>query len=152
MGDIVLPLPDTSRYQINSIYGIVNLSYKELPVCRNYRPAGLEQRTGHSQKNRQRRIFLSFYQYQFHIVGCSKDAPTEINYVKVRASFAHGRQRWLLLRTELPIPIRVADGGIYPDTSLVNPTTLPNVNLKPLLTTTFEIGYRSTVVQKQVKR
>jgi TonB-linked SusC/RagA family outer membrane protein len=130
--------PDKSRYQINSIYGIINFSYK------NYLFAEL---TGRQDWNsvlatpkRTDNVGFSYpsINTSFVLSDVAK-LPTFINYTKLRASYA-------LVGSGGTTPYRtaytygLASGGIYPDSALVSPTTLPNVNLKPLTTSTFEFG------------
>lgn len=130
--------PDTSRYQINSIYGVVNLSYK------NYLFAELTGRQDWSSvlasPKRDNAVGFAYPSINAGFVLSEVAAlPSFINYAKLRASFAMvGSSSTVPYRTAYAYP--VANGGIYPDSALVNPTTLPNVNLKPLLTTTYEFG------------
>ena len=135
----LLYYPDTSRYQINSIYGIVNLSYRnflygELTFRRDWNsvlasPKRTEGGMGFSYPS----INAGF------ILSDVVEMPQAINYAKLRASFAMvGSGGTTPYKTSYTYP--VANAGTYPDSALVSPTILPNVNLKPLLTTTFEVG------------
>ncbi|MBS1565107.1 MAG: TonB-dependent receptor, partial [Bacteroidetes bacterium] len=65
--------------------------------------------------------------------------PSYISYAKVRASVA-GVGSGGTTAYQTAYTYGLASGGIYLDSALVPPTTLPNVNLKPLLTTTYELG------------
>ena len=130
--------PDTSRYQINSLYGIINLSY------RNYLYVEI---TGRQDWNSvlatpKRTDNVGFIYPSINTSFVLSDVaklPTFISYAKVRASFAQvGSGGTTPYRTAYTYGL--ASGGIYPDSALVTPTTLPNVNLKPLLTSTFELG------------
>ncbi|MET0466048.1 MAG: SusC/RagA family TonB-linked outer membrane protein [Chitinophagaceae bacterium] len=134
----LLYFPDTSRYRINSMFGIVNLSYK------NFLFAEI---TGRQDWNSvlatpKRTDNVGFFYPSINtgfVVSEVAALPSVINYAKVRASFAQvGSGGTTPYRTAYTYP--VANGGIYPDSGLVSPTTLPNVNLKPLLTTTVELG------------
>lgn len=130
--------PDTSRYQINSIYGVVNFSYK------NFWFAELTGRQDWSSvlASPKRKNAVGFAYPSLNtslILSDVAKLPNFINYAKLRASVAMvGSSTTTPYRTAYTYP--VASGGIYPDSALVNPTTLPNVNLKPLLTTTYEFG------------
>ncbi|MBO9632430.1 MAG: SusC/RagA family TonB-linked outer membrane protein [Chitinophagaceae bacterium] len=130
--------PDTSRYQINSIYGVVNFSYK------NFWFAELTGRQDWSSvlASPKRKNAVGFAYPSLNtsfILSEVAKLPNFINYAKLRASVAMvGSSTTTPYRTAYTYP--VASGGIYPDSALVNPTTLPNVNLKPLLTTTYEFG------------
>jgi TonB-linked SusC/RagA family outer membrane protein len=131
--------PDTSRYQINSLYGIINVSYK------NYLFAEI---TGRQDWNsvlatQGRTDNVGFFYPSINssfILSDVAKLPTFINYAKLRASYAlvgsGGTTPYLTAYTYGV----AANGGIYPDSSLASPTTLPNVNLKPLRTSTFELG------------
>ncbi|MCG2614127.1 SusC/RagA family TonB-linked outer membrane protein [Terrimonas sp. NA20] len=134
----LLYFPDTSRYRINSMFGIINLSYK------NFLFAEI---TGRQDWNSvlatpKRTDNVGFFYPSINtgfVVSDVAKLPSVINYAKVRASFAQvGSGGTTPYRTAYTYP--VANGGIYPDSGLVSPTTLPNVNLKPLLTTTVELG------------
>jgi hypothetical protein len=130
--------PDTSRYQINSLYGIVNLSYK------NYLFAEI---TGRQDWNSvlatpKRTDNVGFFYPSINTSFVLSDVtklPAFISYAKLRASFAQvGSGGTTPYRTAYAYSL--AGGGIYPDSAQTSPTTLPNVNLKPLVTTTYEFG------------
>jgi TonB-linked SusC/RagA family outer membrane protein len=130
--------PDTSRYEINSMYGIVNLSYK------NFLYAEI---TGRQDWNSvlatpKRTDNVGFFYPSINtsfIVSDVVSMPTYVDYAKIRTSFAQvGSGGTTPYRTAYAYPL--ASGGTYPDTSLVSTQVLPNPNLKPLTTTTFELG------------
>jgi TonB-linked SusC/RagA family outer membrane protein len=131
--------PDTSRYQINSLYGIINVSYK------NYLYAEI---TGRQDWNSvlatpKRTDNVGFFYPSINtsfVLSEVAKLPAFINYAKLRASVAGvgsgGTTPYLTAYT-----YHVAQtNGIYPDSALASPTTLPNVNLKPQFTTTYELG------------
>lgn len=131
-------IPDTSRYQINSVYGIVNVSYK------NYLFAEL---TGRQDWNSvlataDRTDNVGFFYPSLNtsfILSDFTTLPKVINYAKLRASISRvGSGSTTPYRTAYTYLL--ANNGIFPDSALTNPRILPNENLKPLLTTTFEIG------------
>lgn len=135
----LLYYPDTARYQMNSLYGIVNLSYKnylygELTFRQDWNSVlASPKRTTGGEGFSYPSINTSF------ILSEVVNMPTAINYAKLRASFAMvGSGGTTPYKTSYTYP--VANAGTYPDSALVSPTILPNVNLKPLLTTTFEFG------------
>ncbi|MGJ7030986.1 SusC/RagA family TonB-linked outer membrane protein [Niabella hirudinis] len=132
-------LPDTSRYQINSFYGILNFSYK------NYLFAEL---TGRQDWNSvlataNRTDNVGFFYPSLNtsfILSDFTQLPSFISYAKLRASIAQ-------VGSGATVPYRTAytyllarTNGLYPDSAVANPRTLPNDNLKPLKTTTFELG------------
>ncbi|HEX7757013.1 MAG TPA: SusC/RagA family TonB-linked outer membrane protein [Niabella sp.] len=131
--------PDTSRYQINSIYGIVNFSYK------NYLFAEL---TGRQDWNSvlataDRTDNVGFFYPSLNtsfILSDFTKLPDAISYAKLRASISQvGSGSTTPYRTAYTYLLATA-GGLFPDSALSNPRVLPNENLKPLLTTTFELG------------
>lgn len=130
--------PDTSRYRINSLYGVVNLSYKNVLFA---------EITGRQDWNSvlatpKRTDNVGFFYPSINtglVVSDLMALPSIINYAKVRASFAQvGSGGTTPYRTSYTYGL--ANGGTYPDSALVSPATLPNVNLKPLTTTTYEFG------------
>ncbi|MFL5745594.1 MAG: SusC/RagA family TonB-linked outer membrane protein [Niastella sp.] len=131
--------PDTSRYQINSIYGVINLSYK------NYLFAEI---TGRQDWNSVlatpiRTDNVGFFYPSINTSFILSDVvklPAFINYAKLRGSVAAvGSGGTTPYLTAYTYPVAV-NGGIYPDSSLTTPKYLPNPNLKPLITTTYELG------------
>lgn len=131
-------IPDTSRYQINSVYGIVNLSYKD------YLFAEL---TGRQDWNSvlatvNRTDNVGFFYPSLNtsfILSDFTKLPSYISYAKLRASISQvGSGSTTPYRTAYTY--QLANNGIFPDSALTNPRILPNENLKPLKTTTFELG------------
>ena len=130
--------PDTSRYQINSLYGIINLNYKD------YLYAEITSRQDWSSvlATPKRTDNVGFYYPSINtsfILSEVAKLPSFISYAKLRASLAgvgsSGTGAYLTQYYYSP-----ASGGIYPDSAVVPPGKLPNVNLKPLRTVTFELG------------
>ncbi len=65
--------------------------------------------------------------------------PKMINFAKLRASVSQvGSGGTSPYRTAYNYVL--AANGIYPDSAMTNPNILPNPNLKPLKTTTVELG------------
>lgn len=135
-------VPDTSRYQINSLYGIINLSYKN--VWFTEFTARNDWNSVLAAKGR-RDGGVGFFYPSINTSLVLSDIlklPPSISYLKVRASLAQvGSGGTTPYRTLYAYQLaRVSSGGTYPDSSVTTPTTIPNVNLQPLKTTTFEIG------------
>ncbi|WP_276089755.1 SusC/RagA family TonB-linked outer membrane protein [Pedobacter sp. JY14-1] len=131
-------VPDTARYRINSFYAATSFSYK------NYLFLDL---TGRQDWNSTlatitRTDNVGFFYPSASIAFIASDywkLPKLIDFAKVRASVAQ-------VGSGSTIPYRTAynyvyaSDGIYPDSAMNNPRTLPNPNLKPLITTTVELG------------
>ncbi|KAA8484371.1 TonB-linked SusC/RagA family outer membrane protein [Arcticibacter tournemirensis] len=132
---ILQPLPYKSEYAINSLYGLATISYKDYLFVditgRNDWNSVLANK--YSTEN------TSFSYPSLNVSGILSQMfrlPTFISFAKLRGSVAS-----------------VGSGGqtpystsyTYPATSTFpggqeNPTTLPNLNLKPLRTTSYEVG------------
>jgi len=130
--------PDTSRYQINSIYGVINISYKNYLFTEITGRQDWNSVLATPKRTDNVGFFYPSINTSFILSEVTK-LPTFINYAKLRASYAQvGSGGTTPYRTAYTYAL--ANGGIYPDSALVSPSLLPNVNLKPLLTSTFELG------------
>lgn len=134
----LISVPDTARYNINSIYGTMSLSLK------NYLFLDL---TGRQDWNSTlasplRTDNVGFFYPSASLSFIASDfwtMPSEINYFKLRGSIAQvGSGGTTPYRTAYNYI--TAANGIYPGDAMTNPNILPNVNLKPLSTTTIEVG------------
>ncbi len=130
--------PDTARYRINSFYGAMSFGYK------NYLYLDI---TGRQDWNSTlatltRTDNVGFFYPSASLAFLVSDywkLPKSISFAKLRASIAQvGSGSTTPYRTEYNY-LYAAD-GIYPDSAMNNPRTLPNPNLKPLITTTVELG------------
>jgi len=132
----ILPRPYMSKYVINSFYGLFTASYKKflyLDVTgRNDWSSILA--TPQSTEN------VSFFYPSANgsvILSEWLDLPKSISFAKVRASVAgvgSGGMRQYLTSLSYSSDNEYSGGGLY------NPTTLANPNLKPLFTTSYEVG------------
>jgi len=130
--------PDTSRYQINSFYGAINLSYKNYLFVEITGRQDWNSVLATPKRTNNVGFFYPSINTSFILSDVAK-LPAFINYAKLRASYAQvGSGGTIPYRTAYTYGL--ANGGIYPDSALVSPSVLPNVNLKPLLTSTFELG------------
>jgi TonB-linked SusC/RagA family outer membrane protein len=130
--------PDTSRYQINSLYGVINLSYKDYLYAEITGRQDWNSVLATPERTDNVGFFYPSINTSFILSEVTK-LPAFISYAKLRASFAQvGSGGTTPYRTAYAYLL--ASGGIYADTSLVSPNILPNPNLKPLLTSTFELG------------
>ncbi|TCD08275.1 SusC/RagA family TonB-linked outer membrane protein [Pedobacter frigidisoli] len=130
--------PDTARYRINSFYATSSMSYK------NYLYLDLTARQDWNSTlaTITRTDNVGFFYPSASLAFIASDfwkLPKSISYAKLRASIAQvGSGSTTPYRTEYAY-LSAAD-GIYPDGALNNTRTLPNPNLKPLITTTVEVG------------
>ncbi len=134
----VISVPDTARYNINSLYGTASLAFK------NYLYLDL---TGRQDWNSTlasplRTDNVGFFYPSASLSFIASDfwkMPSLISYLKLRGSIAQvGSGGTTPYRTAYNYIL--AANGIYPGEAMTNPTVLPNANLKPLQTTTIEIG------------
>lgn len=131
-------VPDTARYRINSFYGAMSFAFK------NYLYLDLTARQDwNSTLATITRIDnVGFFYPSASLAFVASDyweLPKAVSFAKLRASLAQvGSGSNIPYRTEYNY-LSAAD-GIYPDGALNNPRTLPNPNLKPLITTTVELG------------
>ncbi|MBW4890617.1 SusC/RagA family TonB-linked outer membrane protein [Mucilaginibacter sp. HMF5004] len=131
-------LPDKSRYAINSLYGVIDGSYKDYLYIeftgRQDYTSVLATPSRHSNSG----FFYPSVSTSFILSDFAK-MPKAITYAKLRASFAGvGSGGTTAYITSYNYSI--AGGGLYPGGALQNPTLLPDFDLKPLLTTTYEVG------------
>ncbi|WP_245645633.1 SusC/RagA family TonB-linked outer membrane protein [Niabella ginsenosidivorans] len=131
-------IPDTSRYQINSIYGIINVSYKDYLFAELTGRQDWNSVLATADRTDNVGFFYPSLNTSFVLSDFTK-LPSFINYAKLRASIAQvGSGSTTPYRTAYTYML--ANNGIFPDSALMNPKILPNENLKPLKTTTFELG------------
>ena len=131
-------IPDKNEYKFNSFYGLISAGFKD------YLYVDI---TGRNDWNSvlatpERTDNVSFFYPSLSMSFLPSEAfklPSFISYAKLRASVAR-------VGSGLTVPYRtayvysVAGDGLYPGNALQNPRTLPNFNLKPLMTTTYEVG------------
>jgi TonB-linked SusC/RagA family outer membrane protein len=131
-------VPDTSRYRINSFYGLMSFAFRNylfldvtgrqdwsstLAVPINDNPVG---------------VFYPSANLAFAVSDLWK-MPKAISFLKLRASYSEvgsgGKSPY-----QTAYNYTQASNGIYPENATANPSILPNLNLKPLRTTTIELG------------
>lgn len=134
----LVTIPDTSRFSINSIYGLFSASYKD------YLYLDLTARQDWNSvlatPNRTNSVGFSYPSASLSFLASEYfNMPDIFNLVKLRASASQtGSGGTIPYRTAYTYPL--AANGIYPDGSLQNPIVLPNPDLKPLKTTAYEVG------------
>ncbi|SER73235.1 TonB-linked outer membrane protein, SusC/RagA family [Pedobacter rhizosphaerae] len=130
--------PDTARYRINSFYATGSLSYKNYL----YLDVTARQDWNSTLATITRTDNVGFFYPSASLAFIASDVwklPKTISYAKLRGSIAQvGSGSTVPYRTEYAY-LSAAD-GIYPDGALNNTRILPNPNLKPLITTTVELG------------
>ncbi|WP_293299506.1 SusC/RagA family TonB-linked outer membrane protein [Pedobacter sp. UBA4863] len=131
-------VPDTSRYRINSLYAAASFSYK------NYLYLDV---TGRQDWNSTlatitRTDNVGFFYPSASLSFIASDywkLPKSVSLMKFRASLAQvGSGSTTPYRTDYYY--QIADNGLYGPGVMTNPNILPNPNLKPLITTTAEVG------------
>ena len=140
--------PDTSRYQINSLYGVANISYKDYLFAEITARQDWNSVLASPTRTESVGFFYPSINTSFILSEVAR-MPSFIDYLKLRASYAQvGSGGTTPYRTAYTYPL--AAGGIYLDSALVNPTLLPNPNLKPLITSTFELGTEIQFFKKRI--
>jgi TonB-linked SusC/RagA family outer membrane protein len=134
----LISVPDTARYRLNSFYGLLTFSLK------NYLYLDLTGRQDWSStlatplRTNNSGFFYPSASTSF-IASDLLKLPKFISYFKLRASISQvGSGGTDPYRTSYNY--NLAANGIYPDSAMTNPNVLPNPNLKPLKTTTIELG------------
>nr|WP_121269409.1 SusC/RagA family TonB-linked outer membrane protein [Pedobacter schmidteae] len=131
-------VPDTARYRINSFYGIGSLAYKNYLFL----DVTARQDWNSTLATLDRTDNVGFFYPSASLAFVASDLwkmPKAVSFAKLRASIAQvGSGSTTPYRTAYNYLI--AANGVYPDSAMTNPTILPNPNLKPLITTTIELG------------
>lgn len=134
----LVSIPDTSRFSINSFYGLLSTSYK------NYLYLDVTGRQDWSSvlATPYRTDNVGFFYPSASLSFIASEyfkLPRYVDFAKFRLSASQvGSGGTTPYRTAYLYGL--AANGTYPDGSLQNPTTIPNPNLKPLKTTTYEVG------------
>ncbi len=144
----LISIPDTSEYRINSLLSIANFEYK------NYLYLELTARQDYNSvlATPSRTDNVGFFYPSASLSFVASDfwkLPTAVNYAKFRFSASQvGSGSTTPYLTSYNYGL--AANGIFPDSALTNPGLLPNVNLKPLITTTFEVGAEVKVLKSRI--
>lgn len=129
---------DTARYNINSLYAVTSWSFKDYL----YLDLTARQDWNSTLATITRTDNVGFFYPSASLSFIASDfwkLPSLISFAKLRGSIAQvGSGSNIPYRTEYSYFL--ASDGIYPDSALYNTRTLPNPNLKPLITTTVELG------------
>jgi TonB-linked SusC/RagA family outer membrane protein len=131
-------IPDTSRFEINSFYGLFSASYK------NWLYLDITGRQDWSSvlATPYRKDNVGFFYPSASLSFIASDyfkLPKTISYLKLRLSAAQvGSGGTTPYRTAYLY--NLAANGTYADSSLTNPAMIPNADLKPLKTNSYEAG------------
>jgi TonB-linked SusC/RagA family outer membrane protein len=131
-------VPDTSRFSLNSVYGLFSGAYK------NYLYLDITSRMDWNSTlaNPFREKSSGFFYPSASLSFIASDffkLPKEVSFAKLRLSISQvGSGGTVPYRTAYLYGL--AANGTYPNGSLQNPTTIPNPDLQPLKTTAYEIG------------
>lgn len=131
-------VPDTARFRINSFYAAASFAYK------NYLFLDLTARQDWNSTlaTLTRTDNVGFFYPSASLSFIASDywkLPKAVTFAKFRASIAQvGSGSTTPYRTAYNYLI--AADGVYPDSAMTNPRVLPNPDLKPLITTTVELG------------
>lgn len=141
-------VPDKSGYHFNSLYGMFTASYKD------YMYLDLTGREDWTSvlATPQRTDNVGFFYPSVNLSFVASDAfklPDAVSYAKLRASVAGvgsgGTTPYMTAYS-----YQIAGSGLYTGGGLQNPATLPNPNLKPLYTTTYEAGAEARFLKNRV--
>jgi TonB-linked SusC/RagA family outer membrane protein len=134
----LVTIPDKSKYKLNSLYALISSSYKDflyldLTGRKDYTSTlAAPDRTANSG------FFYPSASASFILSEVVK-MPKQVSYAKFRLSYAQtgsgGTTPYLTSYN-----YSVAGGGLYPGGALQNPSLLANPDLKPLRTSSFEVG------------
>ncbi|MES2448452.1 MAG: SusC/RagA family TonB-linked outer membrane protein [Bacteroidota bacterium] len=134
----LISVPDTAKYRINSFYAALSFSYKNFL----YLDITGRQDWSSTLALPTRTDNVGFFYPSASVSFVPSDLwtmPKMINFAKLRASISQvGSGGTTPYRTAYNYVL--AADGIYPDSAMTNPSVLPNPNLKPLITTTIEVG------------
>ncbi|SEO51254.1 SusC/RagA family TonB-linked outer membrane protein [Niastella yeongjuensis] len=134
----IVSIPDTSRFEINSMYGLLSASYK------NWLFLDVTGRQDWSSvlATPYRKDNVGFFYPSASVSFLASDLfklPRPVTFLKLRLSAAQvGSGGTTPYRTAYLY--NLAANGTYADSSLTNPAMIPNPNLKPLKTTSYEVG------------
>lgn len=134
----LISVPDTARFNINSFYGTASLGFRSY----FYLDVTGRQDWNSTLASPLRTDNVGFFYPSASLSFIASDfwkMPKAISYFKLRGSVAQvGSGGTTPYRTAYNYIL--AANGIYPGQAMTNPSVLPNANLKPLKTTTIEIG------------
>lgn len=131
-------IPDTSRFEINSFYGLFSAGYKDYL----YLDLTGRQDWSSTLATPLRTDNTGFFYPSASLSFIASEyfrLPKAVSFMKWRLSMAGvgsgGTRAYLTSYL-----YNLAANGIYPDSSLSNPVMIPNPDLQPLKTITYEVG------------
>jgi len=134
----LVSIPDKSTYEINSFYGLISTAYKDFLYFDFTGRQDWSSVLATPSRTDNVGFFYPSASMSF-ILSEALQLPKTISFAKVRASVSEvGSGGTNPYRTSYSYG--TAGGGLYPGGALQNPTVLPNPDLKPLRTITYEVG------------
>ncbi|RZK59319.1 MAG: SusC/RagA family TonB-linked outer membrane protein [Pedobacter sp.] len=144
----LISVPDTARFNINSVYSMVSLSFKSYL----YLDLTGRQDWNSTLASPLRTDNVGFFYPSASLSFIASDfwkLPKQVSYLKFRGSIAQvGSGGTTPYKTAYNYIL--AANGIYPGEAMTNPTVIPNYNLKPLKTTTIEVGAELKLFKNRV--
>src|SRR5690606_12981525 len=134
----LVSMPWKSEYNINSFFGLVSVGYKDYLYLDITGRQDWNSVLATPLRTTNSGFFYPSVNGSF-VLSEYFQLPESISFAKVRASVSGvGSGSTTPYRTSYTYGS--AGAGQYPGGALANPTLLPNPDLKPLKTTTYEIG------------
>lgn len=139
----LVSVPDTARFRINSFYGAVSFNFKDylyldLTGRQDWNSALASPSNAAAARTSNVGFFYPSASLSF-VPSDLWELPKSVSFFKLRASLSQvGSGGTTPYRTAYNYTL--ASDGIYPDSAMTNPRILPNADLKPLKTTTIEVG------------
>ncbi|MCM5530341.1 SusC/RagA family TonB-linked outer membrane protein [Parasegetibacter sp. NRK P23] len=134
----IVSIPDTNRYTFNSFYGMFTAGFRDYL----YAEVSTRQDWASVLASPYRKANVGFFYPSLSmsfIASQLLNLPKSVNYAKLRASVAKvgsgSTSPYLTAYRYSPIT-----NVLYPDSVFANPSVLPNYDLKPLFTTSLEVG------------
>jgi TonB-linked SusC/RagA family outer membrane protein len=132
----LVTMPYSAKYAINSFYGLLSGSYKSLLFLDITGRQDWNSVLATAQRTDKVGFFYPSVSSSF-ILSDAVKLPEVFSFAKLRASYSSvGSGQTIPYRTSFAY---VSAGSTYSG-GLQNPSILPNVNLEPLRTETFEVG------------
>lgn len=134
----LVSMPYKAKYRLNSFYGLLSAAYKNYLFLELTGRKDWTSTLATPDRTTNTGFFYPSANASFVLSDFTK-LPSQISFAKFRASVA-GVGSGSTTPYQTSYNYISAGAGLYPGGALQNPTALANPNLKPLKTTTYEIG------------